>query len=69
MAEDDMRQQVDEIVRKQFEVNGVPAAQQDEPQVQAAVKQALNPWLRYFLINRRPVHSTTHHARDALRFR
>ena len=48
-AEDEMRRQVDDIVRKQFEVNGVPGAQQDETQVQAAVEQALNPWLRYFL--------------------
>ena len=49
MAEDEMRQRVDEIVRKQFEINGVPAAQQDETQVQAAVNQVLNPWMRYFL--------------------
>ena len=49
MTEDEMRQQVDEIVRKQFEINGVPPAQQDETQVQAAVKQVLNPWMRYFL--------------------
>ena len=49
MTEDEMRQQVDEIVRKQFEINGVPPAQQDETQVQAAVEQVLNPWMRYFL--------------------
>lgn len=49
MAEDEMRQRVDGIVRQQFEINGVPAAQQDETQVQAAVEQALNPWMRYFL--------------------
>ena len=49
MTEDEMRQQVDEIVRKQFEINGIPPAQQDETQVQAAVKQVLNPWMRYFL--------------------
>ncbi len=49
IAEDEMRQRVDEIVRQQFEINGVPAAQQDETQVQAAVEQALNPWMRYFL--------------------
>ena len=49
MTEDEMRQQVDEIVHKQFEINGVPPAQQDETQVQAAVKQVLNPWMRYFL--------------------
>ena len=49
MVEDEMRQRVDEIVRQQFEINGVPAAQQDETQVQAAVAQALNPWMRYFL--------------------
>ena len=49
MAEDAMREQVDEIVRKQFEINGVPPAQQDETQIQAAVEQVLNPWMRYFL--------------------
>ena len=43
------RQEVDEIVRRQFEINGVPPAQQDETQVQAAVEQVLNPWMRYFL--------------------
>ena len=49
MTEDEMRQQVDEIVRKQFEINGIPPVQQDETQVQAAVEQVLNPWMRYFL--------------------
>ena len=63
-----MRQQVDKIVREQFEVNGVPAAQQDETQVQAAVEQALNPWLRNFLINRRRVHSATHPGQDVQHF-
>ena len=43
------RQAVDEIVRRQFEINGVPPAEQDETQVQAAVEQVLNPWMRYFL--------------------
>lgn len=33
MAEDELQQQVDEIVRKQFEINGIPAAQQDETHV------------------------------------
>ena len=56
IAEDEMRQQVDEIVRKQFEINGVPAAQQNEAQVRAAAEQALNPWMRYFLaFDPRPV--------------
>lgn len=49
MAEDEMRQRVDEIVRQQFEINGVPREQHDETQVEAAVEQALNPWMRYFL--------------------
>ena len=49
MAEDAQRQGIDEIVRKQFEINGVPSVQQDETQVQAAIEQALNPWMRYFL--------------------
>lgn len=43
------RQEIEEIVRKQFEINGVPRAEQDETQVQAAVAQALTPWMRYFL--------------------
>ncbi len=49
LADDDLRQQVAEIVRKQFETNGIPTDQQDETQVQAAVEQVLNPWMRYFL--------------------
>ena len=49
MADDELRQQVGEIVQKQFETNGIPRAQQNETQVQAAVEQALNPWMRYFL--------------------
>lgn len=49
LADDDLRQQVAKIVRKQFEANGVPATQQDETQVQTAVEQVLNPWMRYFL--------------------
>ena len=60
MTEDEMRQQVDEIVRKQFEINGIPPAQQDETQVQAAVEQVLNPWMRYFLaFDPRPVLEAT----------
>ena len=53
-----MRQQVDEIVRRQFEINGIPAAQQDETQAQAAVEQALDPWLRYFLMRKTTVLKT-----------
>ena len=49
IAEEERRQQVEDIVRRQFELNGVPAAEQDEMQVQTAVKQVLNPWMRYFL--------------------
>lgn len=56
LADDDLRQQVAEIVRKQFEANGIPAAQLDETQVRAAVEQVLNPWMRYFLaFNPQPV--------------
>ena len=47
--EADLRPEVEEIVRRQFEASGVPAPQQDESQVQAAVDQALDPWMRYFL--------------------
>ena len=49
MTEDEQRQGVDEIVRKQLEINGVPPAQQDEAQVRALVEQSLTPWMRYFL--------------------
>ena len=49
LAEDERRQGVDEIVRKQLEINGTPPAQQDEAQVQALVEQSLTPWMRYFL--------------------
>ena len=49
MTEDERRQGVDEIVRKQLEINGVPPTQQDEAQVQALVEQSLTPWMRYFL--------------------
>ena len=49
MAEDEQRQGVEGIVRKQLEINGVPPAKQDEGQVQVLVKQSLTPWMRYFL--------------------
>ncbi len=49
MPDDELRQQIDAIVRKQFEANGVPIQQQDETQIQTAVEQVLNPWMRYFL--------------------
>ena len=49
MAEDEQRRVVEEIVRKQLEINGTPPAQQDEAQVQALVEQSLTPWMRYFL--------------------
>ena len=49
MAEDEQRQKVNEIVRKQLEINGVPPAQQEEAQVRALAEQSLTPWMRYFL--------------------
>ena len=49
MAEDERRQGVEKIVRKQLEINGVPPAQQDEAQVRALAEQSLTPWMRYFL--------------------
>jgi pimeloyl-ACP methyl ester carboxylesterase len=49
MAEDEQRQAVEEIVRKQLEINGVPRAQQDEAQVRILAEQSLTPWMRYFL--------------------
>ncbi len=48
MAEEERRRQVEEIVRKQFEINGVPSAQQDEAQIRTVVEQGLSPWMRYF---------------------
>ena len=50
MVEDEQRQVVEGIVRKQLEINGVPPAQQDETQVQALVEQTITPWMRYFLV-------------------
>ena len=49
MAEDERRQAVEEIVRKQLEINGVPPAQQDDELVRANAELALTPWMRYFL--------------------
>ena len=49
MAEDKRRQGVEEIVRKQLEINGVPPAEQNEAQVRALAEQSLTPWMRYFL--------------------
>ena len=49
MAEDEQRQKVKEIVRKQLEINGVPQAQQDEAHVRVLAEQSLTPWMRYFL--------------------
>ena len=49
MAEDERRQRVEEIVRRQLEINGVPPAKQDDRQVQALAEQSLTPWMRYFL--------------------
>ena len=44
-----LRLEVEDIVRAQFEINGVPAARQNETQVHTAVDRAVNPWMRYFL--------------------
>ena len=49
MTENEQRQGVDEIVRQQLEINGVPPAKQEETQVRALVEQSLTPWMRYFL--------------------
>ena len=49
MAEDERRQAVEEIVRNQLEINGVPPEKQDDGQVLALTEQALTPWMRYFL--------------------
>ena len=45
----EMRQKVEEIVRQQFETNGVSRTQQDETQVKMAVEQAISPGMRYLL--------------------
>ena len=44
-----MRREVEEIVRQQFETNGVPRTQQDETHVRMAVEQAISPGMRYLL--------------------
>ncbi len=49
MAADKRRQAVEEIVRKQYEINGVPPAQQDKAHIRALAEQSLTPWMRYFL--------------------
>ena len=49
MTEEERQRGVEDIVRKQLEINGVPPAKQDDGQVQALVEQALTPWMRYFL--------------------
>lgn len=49
MVEDERRQAVEKIVRKQLEINGVPPAEQNEAQIRALAEQALTPWMRYFL--------------------
>lgn len=49
IAEDEKQKAVEEIVRSQLEINGVPPAKQDEGQVLALTEQALTPWMRYFL--------------------
>ena len=49
MVEDERRQSVERIVRKQLEINGVPPAKQDDGQVHILVEQALTPWMHYFL--------------------
>lgn len=49
MAEDERRQAVEEIVRKQLEINGVPPDQQDDTLVRANAELILTPWMRYFL--------------------
>ena len=55
MTENEQRQGVDEIVRQQLEINGVPPAKQEETQVRTLVEQSLTPWMRYFLtFNPRP---------------
>ena len=49
VAEDEQQRVVDEIVRKQLEINGIPPAQQDEAHIRALVEQTVTPWMRYFL--------------------
>lgn len=49
VAEDARRKEVEEIVRQQLEINGIPLAQQNEVQVRVLAEQSLTPWMRYFL--------------------
>ena len=48
-ADADVQREVERIVRRQMELNGLPPAQQDDAQVQAMVTQTTTPWMRYFL--------------------
>ena len=48
--EGELRREVEEIVRRQLEVGGLSAARQDQGQVQRAVDQAVDPWMRWFLV-------------------
>ncbi|MEE8524437.1 MAG: alpha/beta fold hydrolase, partial [Thermoanaerobaculia bacterium] len=43
------RERVLEVVRRQFEVNGIARDQQDPAQVELAAEGADNAWMRYFL--------------------
>ncbi|MCG9127553.1 alpha/beta fold hydrolase [Candidatus Poribacteria bacterium] len=48
-SDEKLHPQVSIIARKQFELNGIHPDKVDESMIQASVKQALNPWMRYFL--------------------
>ena len=49
-SEDEVRREVEKVVRQQMAANGVPPDRQDAAHVQLAVEQAVNPWMRYFLM-------------------
>ena len=49
LPEAEVRRKVEEVVRRQFETNGIPCTQQDETQVRMAVEQAISPGMRYLL--------------------
>ena len=56
IPDDELRQEVAEIVHKQYEANGVSTDELDDTQVKTVVEQTIHPWIQYFLaFNPQPV--------------
>ncbi len=49
IAETEMREQLESLVRQQFELDGIPREQQDDVHIAQAMEQVSSPWMRYFL--------------------